>query len=331
MRQFILDKLKNITEEERNILDKHSGVDKTIYKNDSKREFVIDSKKMLSKEKLIDIRRHTRFVEFPKHKHDFIEIIYVCKGSVTNIINMTDTVILKEGELLFLNQYTSHSLLPTGENDIVVNFVVLPQFFDDAFLALDKESLLGEFLSSTLCSNSNAGKYLHFKCSNIVTVQNNIENMIWTLCQKQKGQEKINRLTMTVLLLQLMNFTEAIAGNDSELFDKKIILNVLQYIETHYKNASLTEIASELSMKSYKLCKLIKKATDKTFAELLLQKRLTLAANLLNSTALSITDIIIAVGYDNTSYFHRVFKEKYAMTPKLFRQKNSQIYSQITS
>ena len=36
------------------------------------------------------------------------------------------------------------------------------------------------------------------------------------------------------------------------------------------------------------------------------------------------SDIIVAVGYENNSYFHRVFKEHYHMTPRAFRVKNSE-------
>ena len=31
--------------------------------------------------------RHTRFVDFPKHKHDYVEIFYCLSGSVTHVIN----------------------------------------------------------------------------------------------------------------------------------------------------------------------------------------------------------------------------------------------------
>ena len=41
-------------------------------------------------------------------------------------------------------------------------------------------------------------------------------------------------------------------------------------------------------------------------------------------TDLPISDIIVAVGYENNSYFHRVFKERYHMTPRVFREKNKQ-------
>jgi len=46
------------------------------------------------------------------------------------------------------------------------------------------------------------------------------------------------------------------------------------------------------------------------------------AAELMCETDLPISDVIAAVGYENGSYFHRVFKERYNMTPRAFRVAN---------
>ena len=53
------------------------------------------------------------------------------------------------------------------------------------------------------------------------------------------------------------------------------------------------------------------------------RKRLNKAVQLLCDTSLPVNDIIAAVGYENNSYFHRVFRERYQLTPKEFRKKNS--------
>ena len=84
---------------------------------------VIDSKKLLQKGKLIQVRPHTRFVHFPKHTHNYIEVIYMCQGRTTHIINGTE-VILEAGDLLFLNQNAVQEILPAGRDDIAVNFIV---------------------------------------------------------------------------------------------------------------------------------------------------------------------------------------------------------------
>ena len=66
------------------------------------------------------------------------------------------------------------------------------------------------------------------------------------------------------------------------------------------------------------------KSTGFNFKELLQRKRLNKAVELMCETDLPVSDIIAAVGYENNSYFHRVFKEHYHMTPRAFRVKNSE-------
>jgi len=46
------------------------------------------------------------------------------------------------------------------------------------------------------------------------------------------------------------------------------------------------------------------------------------AAVLLTSTSIPVEEIIVEVGYENSSYFHRLFKERYGMTPKQYRDKS---------
>lgn len=102
---------------------------------------------MLKKGKLIDIRPHTRFVHFPKLCHNYIEIIYMCEGETTHIINSSTKIVLHTGDLLFLNQYSYHEILLAGQNDIGVNLIILPQFFDDTFEMVEKDSIIGRFLT----------------------------------------------------------------------------------------------------------------------------------------------------------------------------------------
>ena len=53
--------------------------------------------------------------------------------------------------------------------------------------------------------------------------------------------------------------------------------------------------------------------------QLLLHKRLDKAARLLRETRLTIQEVCAAVVYDNTSYFHRVFRRRYGKSPKEYR------------
>ena len=316
MNQALLERLSTITDEERRLLE-GSPVDRAAYADDPR--FIIDSARLLEKGRLITLRPHTRFAPFPRHRHNYVEIMYMCSGSTTHHINDTDTVVLRQGELLLLNQHASHAVDRAGEGDVAVNFIVLPPFFDAAMRMLPADNLLWDFLTGSLRRNSGDGGYLHFRVSDILPVQNLIENMVWTLVHSQPNLHQINQTTMGLLFLQLLEYTDRLELPRRPRNDNARVLHVLREIEDNYQNASLTSCADQLGLSTANLSRLVRQTTGRTFQQLLQQRRLEQAARLLRETTLPAEDIIAAVGYDNTSYFYRLFRSHYGMTPKAYR------------
>ena len=148
MDKNLLDKLRPITEEEQRILKENPQVNREIYMDNNIN--VINSKKLLSQDKLITLRPHVRFVHFPEHTHDYVEVIYMCQGSTVHIIN-GEKVYLKEGELLFLNQYAKQEIEPALREDIGINFIILPEFFEQTLSMIgDEETPLKKFVIDSL-------------------------------------------------------------------------------------------------------------------------------------------------------------------------------------
>ena len=320
MNEQLLQYLTRITEEEQKILDGQPYVEKNLYTEMS--EFIVDSKKMLRNGELIAVRPNTRFVHFPRHRHNYIEIMYMCQGQTTHIINSTTKVDLKAGDLLFFNQNTFHEILPASQNDVGINFIVLPEFFNVAFSMIEKNSVIAQFLVSTLCQEENEGRYLYFKAADVVPVQNLVENLIWSILYGgEHGNRKINEYTMGLLFMQLLDRADRIDNGDSDRYENKLVFTVLKTIEDHYQEVCFTELARQLHQSVYRLSKLLKDSTGSTFKELLQQKRLHRAAQLLTDTDLSVSDIIKAIGYENTSYFYRIFEDAYGVSPKGYRDK----------
>lgn len=318
MQKELLEQLQRITEEEQAVLNGRQDVRKELYT--SGRDFVIDSGKLLQKGRLIEIRPHTRFIHFPKHSHNYVEMVYMCSGSTTHIINDRERIILQEGDLLFLNQHATQEILPAKENDIAVNFIILPEFFDRAFSMIERENILHDFLISVLSQDSSRSSYLHFQAKDILPVQNLIENMIWTLLHKKAGTNTINQTTMGLLFLNLSMFADAINQDGPNQYEQNLVFSVLKYIETHYKNGSLTEAAKELGQPAYSIRRLLKKHTKFNFKELLQQRKLQQAAYLLSQTPLTVEAVMKNIGYDNSSYFYRKFREKYGCSPRQYRE-----------
>lgn len=315
----LLDKLKTVTEEEQNILDGETDIERNIYMQSSLN--VVNSQKLLERGKLITVRPHTRFVRFPEHSHDFIEMVYMCSGCTCHFVNGKE-VSLKEGELLILCQSAVQEILPAQFDDIAVNFIVLPSFFDDVLRIVGEENTpLRKFLIDTIKGNNSETPYLHFKVSEVLPIQNLIENLIWNLLHKVSNKRNINQKTMGLLFLQLINHADKLESYEQD----ETIVNVLRYIEDNYKEGSLSDLSQILYCDMCSLSREIKNKTGKNYTELLQEKRLSQACFYLKNTEMTIEEISAAVGYENISYFYKLFKNNYGLSPKKYKDtaKNS--------
>ena len=310
----IIEKLSEITQEEMEFLQGAKAIDRKLYMET--KSDVINSRKLLGEGKLITIRPHTRFIHFPCHTHDYIEIVYMCRGKTIHIVNGT-RIELRAGELLFLGKNAKHEILKAEREDIGVNFIILPHFFDTPLAMLkDEESPLTALILTSLNNTDETGGYLHFRVSNIPTIQNLIENLLHTIISKTPNKQKINQTTMGLLLLHLVNHTDKLAYENAE---DALIGNVLRYIEENYREGTLSDMAKVIGYDFFRLSREIKRNTGKTYTELVQEKRLAKAAFLLKNTEMKVSDISVSVGYENESYFHRIFTMRFGKTPKKFR------------
>ncbi len=317
MDEAIFRRLREITEEERAILEGES-IRQDRYA--SRGEFVVDSAKLLEKGKLIEIRPHTRFAYFPRHRHNYVELVYMCAGTTTHIIDGKERIVLREGDLLFLHQNVYHEILPAAENDIAVNFIILPNFFSRPLSMLERENVLWDFLVSTLSGETSLAHYLHIPAKGIVPVENLIENMIWTLLEHAPGANTLNQTSMGLLLMNLSRFAENINRSLPEHREQNTVFSVLRYIDTHYAHGTLAEISEALRLPEYYVSRLLKKHLGKNFKEILQERKLQQAVYLLDNTRYSVDAILSEIGYENSSYFYRKFREKYGRSPASFRE-----------
>ena len=143
--------------------------------------------------------------------------------------------------------------------------------------------------------------------------------MLWTLVFGAPNKRQINQITLGLLFLQLLNHTDRISSQNEGQED---MVRLHRYIEENFRTASLSEAAGLLGYDIYHLSRRIRQKTGRTFLDILQEKRLLQAAFLLKNTALQVADVSVAVGYENTSHFHRLFKAYFACSPKQYCAKS---------
>ena len=96
---------------------------------------------------------------------------------------------------------------------------------------------------------------------------------------------------------------------------------ILQYIAEHYSShLSIETMAEACHLSESHFMKFFKSAFGMTFTEYVNDYRLTAAAHILAVTDQPIVDVAASCGFDHVSYFNRLFKRKYQVTPSHLRK-----------
>ena len=312
----ILDKLICFSDEEIDHLNGVQRIDKSIFIDEKSN--IVDANKLLASNEQFSIRKHPRFLEYPKHRHNYLELMYVYGGVMTTIIDNKE-IVVHRGELLLLNQNIEHSINYTDENDLVFNFIIKPEFLEYLASMVDEKNEIFNFIFKALYSYDNDGEYLLFKVGDNEMIRNYLEMIIMELYYPKINHAITLKLLVGLLLSELMNYPEKIEFYQGDNYEKLLTAQILKYIGMNYQDGSLSELAMQLHQPDYRICKIIKRQTGKTFKQLLQDYKVTQAAQLLKMTTLSIDEIIDKVGYENNSYFYRIFKDKYRLTPNEYR------------
>ncbi len=278
----------------------------------------VDSHKIFSSYNVIQVRRHPRFHSTSRHRHNFIEIVYMYRGSTTHIINGKDEVELREGNLMFIGLQTYHAIKEADFNDIAINIFIRPDFFD-TLTKSNLDSPINSFLTSCMNNTTTNSPILLFDIKNLLPIQNILENILWYYLNPT-GNYQLLEMNAHLLIAELQSHSETLLQLLPQDHNRTMVFQVLNYIETNLVTATLSEIAEELHQPSYRLSKLIHTQTGRTFSELVQDTRLNKAISLMQDTDLSINDIIREVGYSNNTYFYNLFNEKMGQTPAKFRK-----------
>ena len=94
------------------------------------------------------------------------------------------------------------------------------------------------------------------------------------------------------------------------------IIKILKYIEAHLsQNLSLKEISDYISLTKEYTAYLFKKETGKTIIDYINERKMIIAKNMIDSGQASLKDVALSLGFENYSYFSKLFKKYYDTTP----------------
>lgn len=258
--------------------------------------------------------------------HPEIEVIIVNHGEICFMTHDTK-VILGAGEGVIINANVMHAIEPVNNN---TNCSMYSTVFSPAFLfgygdVLISNKYLFPVISNTsfeflrLDENDPASSNL-LECINKVIADNLIKRFGYELSTKAKLCE----FWLALLNLVAPNEEEKHAVKNPSL-DESRTKEIIMYIEEHYsERITLDDLAESVHISKSECCRCFKRSLNLSPFEYLIKYRIFKAAGMIyenSSKSLSFSDLAFNVGFNNASYFNKVFKECLGCTPSEYRRR----------
>ena len=273
----------------------------------SEKEFV-DSENGFLFRHIYSETEHSKF-----HSHDYYEIFLMIKGSVCHIVNSKKQT-LTEGHLVFMRDFDVHNFM-WGEEDY---FEFLNISFSKKLFSSIVEYLGDDFPRDDLLSAEDPPLVAlnpdqTQKLTNILTEMDQIN-------QKPSSRLKIKSLLADVFVNYFLDY-DCKTNNVPDWLLKtcEIMKKTENFIEGSKKMIEISgksrEHLSRSLQKYYKL----------SLTEFVNNLRLEYCADKLTKTNQPIIDICYNCGFENLSWFYKIFEKKYGTTPSKYRKKHESV------
>ncbi len=148
-------------------------------------------------------------------------------------------------------------------------------------------------------------------------------NLIFTLQKhyflRLQAEKTADRLSFCLQEALESFISEILSGTDN---GNTHIRAALRYMTKHYSHPlTLESVAAEVGLSPNYFSSLFRKTTGISFREQLCRIRIEESKRLLLSTDYSLTDIAVAMGFNDQSYYCKVFKRITGLTPGRYKNK----------
>ncbi len=263
------------------------------------------------------------------HIHEVLELIYIQKGSVELGIGQ-DFFHMETGSFAIVFPEIIHHYQifdPLGAEAI---FLYVPQSFWGKFMqTVQNMCPLNPVIPREMVSPDipYALQQLSFDLKASVASE---------MQEKHKKSDPLEKNTLgqnsrlDILSIISYGYLQVILGrafSKYQFTDKKIYENgdlvylVVAYLAKHFmEHCSLTSLAKSLGYSPYTISKVFSQVFHTNFNQYLNDLRLNYAENQLEyDLEMSITDVWLNAGFDSQRTFNRVFKERFHMSPREYR------------
>lgn len=255
------------------------------------------------------------------HIHEFVELIFIAEGTCTQYIDGIKYN-AEPGDLLFVNYGQTHSF-EAGEGLQYYNLLYVPEYFSKELI--HSENIYEIFAISIFQefegTDKSHSQIVHFRGNEFLYIRRLIEDMEQEFTMKETGYQSVLNGCSRVLFSKILRKLKAENTiKDTDKYSNQIMAECLEYInERCFGKITLKEIAERAFYNPSYFSRIFHTYCGKSLSEYIKEKRIMEAGRLLENTDLSLTEIMVRVGYSDKKQFFKNFKEIYHQTPTQFR------------
>ncbi len=275
---------------------------------------------MLRSDEDINIYTYAAHKDEAVHTHEFLEIVYVVSGAGSHCIGGTWFPV-ERGNVLFINLGQTHAFSTQGQMELT-NLLLLPRFIDRDLVNADNAlELLALSAFSELYFDSSAFlPAIALSGKELLGMERLLRDMQEEFSGKSPNYRTALKGYVYILFTKLFR---AMQQEQDEVVRQmgRITPEILSYIEQNYaKKLTLQELAGRCFYSASYFSRVFKEAFGITFTDYIGERRLQRAAELLLSTALSVTEICERVGFHDRKQFYKRFREYAGSSPTEYRR-----------
>lgn len=150
-----------------------------------------------------------------------------------------------------------------------------------------------------------------------------IIELIKQLLNKNMNPDYFSQFELKVIFMNLLQAILDGARNSQYNLTLQQVTKILDYFHTYYEEeVSISEVADMLGIDRRKIAYLFEKITGLTPIQYLTRYRISKAKELLTVSDLTVSEVAAAVGYQDSFYFSRVFKNLTKVSPSQYKKEN---------
>lgn len=257
--------------------------------------------------------------------HPEIEVIIINHGEA---LFLTDDkqIRLQAGQGMLINQNTMHAIYPADTN---ANCSMYSLVFHPSFLfGFGNTTMSSKFLTPILSSPLFKTMLLDEDDPLQEKLMDTINSVIAVNLAKKYGYELVTKSYLCQFwLLLLEHFVPQnlqSTKQNSLSMDESRVKDAILYIEKHYaEHITLEDLANSIHISKSECCRCFKRTLQVTPIEYLMKYRIFKAASKIQSNdpvSRSISQLAFSVGFNNASYFNKVFRQYLNCTPSEYKK-----------